>query len=321
MKGKRVYVAGHRGMVGSALLRRLKREGCPLLTTDRTLDLREQAAVREWFAMARPEVVILAAAKVGGILANRDAPALFLHDNLMIAANVIEAARVSGVEKLLFLGSSCIYPRDTAQPIGEEALLSGPLESTNEAYAIAKIAGVKLCQSYRRQYGCDFISAMPCNLYGPGDNFDALTAHVLPALIRKAVEARDSGAPAIHLWGSGTPRREFCHVDDCTDGLVFILRHYSGDAPINLGPGKDIAISDLAQMICAEVGFTGPIEWDRSMPDGTMRKVMDCSRLHSLGWQPRISLSEGIAATCQWFQENYREPDQIRHAVDIFVKA
>lgn len=304
-------------MVGSALLPRLESEGCTVLTTARTLDLREQAAVRQWFGEARPDAVIIAAAKVGGILANRDAPALFLHDNLMIAANIIEAARVWGVEKLLFLGSSCIYPRNAAQPIGEGALLSGPLEATNEAYAIAKIAGVKLCQSYRQQYGCDFISAMPCNLYGPGDNFDLTTAHVLPALIRKAVEARDRGVSAIHLWGSGTPMREFCHVDDCADGLVFILRHYSGDAPINLGPGKDIAISDLAQMICAEVGFTGAIEWDRSMPDGTPRKVMDCSRLHRLGWQPRISLSEGIAATCQWFQDHNGEAEKILHSANI----
>jgi GDP-L-fucose synthase len=305
LRGKRVFVAGHRGMVGSAIVRRLMREDCEVLTAGRDeLDLIDQAAVRAWFARERPDVVILAAAKVGGILANDSFPADFLYDNLMIEANVIEAAFRANVEKLLFLGSSCIYPKFAEQPIREDALLTGPLEPTNEWYAIAKIAGLKLAQAYRRQHGSDFISAMPTNLYGPGDNFDLASSHVLPALLRKAHEAKLAGAPSFVIWGSGTPRREFLHVDDMADACVFLMRSYSGDEHINVGSGDDIAIGDLAGLVARTVGFAGTVETDPSKPDGTPRKLMDSSRLRALGWSPQIDLEQGVATTYAWFVEH-----------------
>lgn len=295
LAGKRIFVAGHRGMVGSAVVRRLAGEGADLLTVNRAdLDLKDQASVRKWFAANRPDAVILAAARVGGILANDSYPADFLYDNLMIEANVIEAAHTHGVAKLLFLGSSCIYPKFADQPIVESALLTGPLEPTNEWYAIAKIAGIKLCQAYRRQHGDDFISAMPTNLYGPGDNFDLNGSHVMPALIRKAHEAKVSGADSIEIWGTGTPRREFLHVDDLADGCVFLLRHYSGFEHVNLGSGTDIAIGELAELVCDVVGFAGRIRRDLTKPDGTPRKLMSGDRIAAMGWAPRIGLRDGI---------------------------
>ena len=299
--GKRVYVAGDRGMVGAALVRRLMREDCQVITAPRGLDLREQAEVREWFASNRPEVVLVAAAKVGGIAANDAFPGTFLYDNLMIEANVIEAARIAGVAKLLFLGSSCIYPRLAAQPIGEDALLTGPLEPTNEWYAIAKIAGIKLCQAYRRQFGCDFISAMPTNLYGPGDNYDLASSHVLPALLRKVHEVKLAGAPSITLWGTGTPLREFLHVDDLADACIFLLQRYSDEGHVNVGSGHDLSIRDLASLVCRVVGFEGKIEHDLTKPDGTPRKLMDSGRLAAMGWQSGISLEQGIAGVYRSF--------------------
>ncbi|MGN6499647.1 MAG: GDP-L-fucose synthase [Tsuneonella sp.] len=301
LAGKRVYVAGHKGMVGAALVRRLAREDCEILTAERATDLREQAAVRDWFAANRPDTVIVAAAKVGGILANDSYPAEFLYDNLMIEANLIEASRQAGVSKLLFLGSSCIYPKFAEQPIAEEALLTGPLEPTNEWYAVAKIAGIKLCQAYRRQYGCDFISAMPTNLYGPGDNFDLASSHVLPALIRKAHEAKMAGAQSIEIWGSGTPLREFLHVDDLANACVFLLRNYSGESHVNVGYGSDVTIAELARLVCDAVGFHGAITRDDSKPDGTPRKLMDSGKLRSMGWAPTIDLSRGIAGAYRAF--------------------
>ena len=294
LAGKRIYVAGHGGMVGKALVRRLAREDCEILTAPRSLDLREQAAVRTWFEGHRPDTVLLAAARVGGILANSERPGEFLYDNLAIAANVIEAARQSRVEKLLFLGSSCIYPRDADQPITEEALLTGALEPTNEAYAIAKIAGLKLAAAYRRQYGCDFIAAMPTNLYGPGDNYDPQGSHVIPGLIRRFHEAKLAGAPEVAIWGSGTPLREFLHVDDLADACVYLLAHYSGESHVNVGYGKDIAILDLARLVAATVGYEGAIACDTSRPDGTPRKLLDTTRLRALGWQPEIGLTDGL---------------------------
>jgi GDP-L-fucose synthase len=297
LAGKRVFVAGHRGMVGSAVVRRLAHEDCSVLTATRAeVDLREQAAVRDWFARERPDVVVLAAAKVGGILANDSFPADFLYENLMIEANIIEAARIAGTAKLLFLGSSCIYPKFAEQPIVEDALLTGPLEPTNEWYAIAKIAGIKLCQAYRRQHGCDFISAMPTNLYGPGDNFDLATSHVMPALIRKAHEAKLSGAASITIWGTGRPRREFLHVDDLADACVFLLKTYSDEAHVNVGSGSDIPIRDLACLVCEIVGFAGEIQLDKSKHDGTPRKLMSGDKIASMGWSARIGLREGIAS-------------------------
>lgn len=301
--GKRVWVAGHRGMVGSALVRRLASENCTILTASRDqLDLTNQNAVLSWMETNRPQVVIIAAAKVGGILANDTYPADFLQQNLAIQSNIIDTAHRIGVEKLLFLGSSCIYPRMAPQPIPEEALLTGPLEPTNEWYAIAKIAGIKLCQAYRRQHGDDFISAMPTNLYGPGDNFDLATSHVLPALIRKAEDAKAAGAREMVIWGSGTPLREFMHVDDCADALVYLLTHYSGDGHINVGTGEEISIGDLARLVAEAVGFEGGMVLDRTKPDGTPRKLMDSSKLHALGWRSRISLREGVAATLRWYE-------------------
>jgi GDP-L-fucose synthase len=294
LAGKRIYVAGHGGMVGQALVRRLDSEECTILTAPRALDLRDPHAVRAWFAENSPDAVILAAARVGGILANAACPADFLYDNLAIATSVIEAAHRYGTDKLLFLGSSCIYPKFAEQPIREEALLTGPLEPTNEAYAIAKIAGIKLTTAFRRQYGCDFISAMPTNLYGPGDNYDLESGHVIPALIRKAHEAKLAGAQALTIWGSGTPRREFLHVDDLADACVFLLAHYSDELHINVGSGSDIAIGDLAATIADVVGFEGRVERDLSKPDGTPRKLMDSARIEALGWAPSIPLEEGL---------------------------
>ncbi|MBX7494560.1 GDP-L-fucose synthase [Qipengyuania sp. 6B39] len=294
LEGRRVWVAGHGGMVGKALLRRLEREACEVLTAPRSVDLRDQAAVECWFGENRPDGIILAAARVGGIMANATRPAEFLYDNLAIATNVIEASHRHGARKLLFLGSSCIYPKHAPQPIGEDALLSGPLEPTNEAYAIAKIAGLKLAAAYRAQYGCDFISAMPTNLYGPGDNWDPESSHVVPALIRRAHEAKLSGAESVTIWGTGTPRREFLHVDDLADACVLLLRDYSEQAPINIGSGEDIAIADLAALVARVVGFAGRIDCDPTKPDGTPRKLLDSSRLAALGWSPRIELEKGL---------------------------
>ena len=298
LAGKRVYVAGHRGMVGSAIVRRLGEEDCTILTASRAeADLRDPAAVGAWFTANRPDIVFLAAAKVGGILANDTYPADFLYDNLMIAANVIRAAHVQRVDKLLFLGSSCIYPKEAAQPIREEALLTGPLEPTNEWYAVAKIAGIKLCQAYRRQHGDDFISAMPTNLYGPGDNYDPNGSHVLPALLRKAHLIKMGASRSFPLWGTGEPRREFLHADDCADACVFLMKNYSDDAHVNVGSGEDIRIVDLARLVCAVVGVDPRFEHDLSKPDGTMRKLMDGSRLRQLGWRPAIGLEDGIRRT------------------------
>ncbi len=295
LTGKRVFVAGHRGMVGSAIIRRLTCEPCTVLTATRTeLDLMDQRAVRNWFEHHRPDAVVLAAAKVGGILANQSYPADFLYNNLMIEVNVIEAAHRANVDKLLFLGSSCIYPKFSEQPIVEEALLTGSLEPTNEWYAIAKIAGIKLAQAYRRQHQRDFISAMPTNLYGPGDNYDLQGSHVLPALIRKAHDAKLANAAQFEIWGTGTPRREFLHVDDLADACVMLLQHYSEDSHINVGSGYDIAIHDLAQLVSDIIGFEGAIVCDTSKPDGTPRKLMASDKLRAMGWSPRISLAQGI---------------------------
>jgi GDP-L-fucose synthase len=296
LEGKRVWVAGHRGMVGAALQRRLAREDCEVLTVERAkADLTRQTAVERWIGETRPQAIFVAAARVGGILANDTYPAEFLRENLLIEANIIDAASRNGVEKLLFLGSSCIYPKHAPQPISEDALLTGPLEPTNEWYALAKIAGIKLCQAYRKQYGCDFISAMPTNLYGPGDNYDLASSHVIPALIRKAHEAKLRADRAITIWGTGTPRREFLHVDDCADALVHVMRHYSEAGHINVGSGEDLTIAELARLVCDVVGFAGEIACDPSKPDGTPRKLMSSDRLHALGWQPRIGLREGLA--------------------------
>lgn len=305
LSGKRVFVAGERGMVGSAIVRRLAREDCTLLSAPRAaLDLKDPRAVNAWFAAERPDVVFLAAAKVGGILANDSFPADFLYDNLMIEANVIEAARATGVAKLLFLGSSCIYPKFAPQPIPEDALLTGALEPTNEWYAIAKIAGIKLAQAYRRQHGCDFISGMPTNLYGPGDNFDLKSSHALPALIRKAHEAKLAGAETLEIWGTGTPRREFLHVDDLADACVFLMKTYSDEGHVNIGSGEDLPIAELAEKVMAAVGFEGALTRDTTKPDGTPRKLIDSGKLAALGWKPAIGLDEGIAATYRWFLEN-----------------
>lgn len=305
LAGKRVWVAGHNGMVGAALVRRLASEGCEILTVDRVaLDLRRQDAVEDWMSANRPDAVFLAAAKVGGILANASQPAQFLYDNLAIQTNVMQAAHRSAVSKLLFLGSSCIYPRLAPQPITEDALLTGPLEPTNEWYAIAKIAGLKLAQGYRREYGCDFISAMPTNLYGPGDNFDLATSHVPAALIRKAHEAKLHGEPDIVLWGTGRPRREFLHVDDCADALVFLMKHHSGDDHLNVGIGQDITILDFAKAVIEAVGFSGAIRHDLSRPDGTPRKLLSVDKLTALGWHARIALKDGLAQTYRWFLDH-----------------
>lgn len=311
LRRKRVWVAGHEGMVGSALVRRLQEVDCTLVTASRReLDLTRQREVEEWMAERRPQAVFLAAAKVGGIVANMERPVDFLYDNLAIASNIIHAAAATGVEKLLFLGSSCIYPKFAEQPISEDGLLSGPLEPTNEWYAIAKIAGLKLCQAYRQQQGRDFISAMPTNLYGPRDNFDLSSSHVVPALIRKAHEAKINSDPVLVIWGSGSPRREFLHVDDAADALVFLMTHYSGDGHVNVGSGSDMTILELASLIAKVVGYRGGITTDGSKPDGVPRKLLDVSKLTSLGWKPKIGLEDGLSSTYRWYTDNF--PQQKR---------
>ena len=305
-KSDKIFIAGHRGLVGRALLRRLQENGfAQLLTRDRAeLDLRNAADVDRLFANEKPDVVILAAAKVGGIKANNDLPVEFLLENLQMQNNVVRAAHESGVRKLLFLGSSCIYPKHAPQPIPESALLTGPLEPTNEAYAIAKIAGIKLCQAYSREYGANFISAMPTNLYGPNDNFDLLSSHVLPALLRKAHIAKLEGKRELVVWGSGTPRREFLHVDDLAAACVFLLEKYDNPEIVNIGCGEDISVRELAELICEVVGFKGELAWDTTKPDGTPRKLLDVSKIHALGWRHRIGFRDGIARTYRWFLEN-----------------
>ena len=304
-KDSKVYIAGHRGLVGSALVRCLTREGyCNLvMKTSAELDLRDQAAVRAFFASERPDYVLLAAAKVGGIYANDAYPADFIYENLIIEANVIHESYRSGVKKLLFLGSSCIYPRLAPQPIGEASLLTGELEPTNEPYAVAKIAGIKLCQSYNRQYGTNFISVMPTNLYGPGDNFDPDTAHVLPAMIRKFHDAKKNGSPSVVLWGTGTPRREFLYVDDMADACLFLMERHDGSQIVNIGAGADVTITELADMVAGAVGYDGAIVWDISRPDGTPRKLLDVSFLHGMGWTHKVALDEGIKMTCEAFNK------------------
>ena len=301
-----IYVAGHRGLVGSAIVRRLKADGFGnLLLRDRVeLELTNQAAVEDFFAASKPEYVFLAAAKVGGILANDTRPAEFLRDNIAIQTNVIDAAFRHGTRKLLFLGSSCIYPKRAPQPMAEDCLLTGPLEPTNEWYAIAKIAGLKMCQAYRRQYGFNGVSVMPTNLYGPGDNFNLQSSHVLPALIRKFHEAKMHGNDVVEIWGTGTPRREFLHVDDFADASMFLMRHYDGEFWINVGSGSDITIAELAEVIAKTVGYQGSLLFNRNLPDGVPRKLLDSSKLQSLGWAPRISLTDGVAQTYQWFLEH-----------------
>ena len=308
-KSSRIYVAGHRGLVGSAIVRRLQAEGYEqlLLRTHAELDLTDRAAVEDFFTRERPEYVFMAAAKVGGIGANSTYPADFIRENLLIQVNLIDAAYRHGVRKLVFLGSSCIYPKFAPQPIKEEYLLTGALEPTNDAYAVAKIAGIKMCQSYRRQYGFDAISLMPTNLYGPGDNFDLQNSHVLPALIRKFHEARQAGAASVEIWGSGTPRREFLHVDDLADASVYLMRHYSGEEIVNVGVGEDVTIRELAELIRDIVGYAGRLAFDASKPDGTPRKLLDVSRLHALGWQARIPLHEGIEQTYAWFLKSHAD--------------
>ncbi|RYG38968.1 MAG: GDP-L-fucose synthase, partial [Burkholderiales bacterium] len=295
-----------RGMVGSAIVRRLATEGCAeMLTVGRDkLDLRRAADVEAWMKDNRPDAVFVPAAKVGGILANDSFPADFLYDNIAIAGSVIHAAHVADVEKLIFLGSSCVYPEFAPQPIVEEALLTGPLEPTNEWYAIAKIAGIKLCAAYRRQHGRDFISAMPTNLYGPGDNFDLTSSHVIPALMRKAHEAKASGAAAMEIWGSGSPMREFLHVDDCADALVHLMKTYSGEIHVNVGSGNDLTIAELASLVMKVVGFEGELSRDLSKPDGTPRKLMSADRIRALGWEPHIGLPEGLRSTYDWYLAN-----------------
>jgi GDP-L-fucose synthase len=305
LSGKRVFVSGHRGMVGSAIMRVLANEDCELLTAGRDeLDLRDQAQVRAWFNREKPDAVLLAAAKVGGILANDTYPAEFLYDNLAVALNVIDASYRSGVGKLVYLGSSCIYPKFAPQPMAESALLTGSLEPTNAWYAIAKIAGLKLCEAYRRQYGVDFVSAMPTNLYGPGDNYDLLQSHVIPALLRKAHEAKKARASEIVIWGTGTPRREFLHVDDAARAVVHLMKVYSDFEHVNVGTGKDISIRDLAKLVCEVVGFEGSIATDPSKPDGTPRKLLDVSKLETMGWRPRYDLRSGLVDAYEWFKVN-----------------
>ena len=305
LAGKKVWVAGHRGMVGSAVVRRLEREGCEVITAGRDVaDLRRQAEVEAFLDDARPDAIVMAAAKVGGILANDTYPAEFLYENLMIEANIVHAAHMADVDRFLFLGSSCIYPKFAPQPIAEDALLTGLLEPTNEWYAIAKIAGIKLAQAYRKQYGRDYISAMPTNLYGPGDNFDLNSSHVMPALIRKAHDAKTSGADTITVWGTGSPRREFLHADDCANALVFLLKSYSDAGHVNVGSGEDLTILELTQLVCDVVGFRGEIVHDLTKPDGTPRKLMSADRLRGMGWSPTIPLEQGVEETYRWFLDN-----------------
>jgi len=304
-----IYVAGHRGLVGAAIVRRLQGAGFHnlLLCTHAELDLTRQAAVEAFFAQHRPEYVFLAAAKVGGILANDSRPAEFLRDNLSIQTHIIDAAYRHGTRKLLFLGSSCIYPKHAPQPMSEDCLLTGALEPTNEWYAIAKIAGLKMCQAYRRQYGFNAISAMPTNLYGPGDNFNLNSSHVLPALMRKFHEAKEHGSAEVEIWGTGTPRREFLHVDDCADACLFLMRQYEEDTWINIGSSEEVTIADLASMVARAIGFSGSMILNRSMPDGTARKLLDSAKLRALGWTPKITLAAGIESTYRWFLEHLHE--------------
>ena len=308
LTGKRVMVAGHKGMVGSAIVRRLQREDCELLTVGRDeVDLRHREDVDAWMARHRPEVVFLAAAKVGGILANDTLPAEFIYDNLTIETSVVHGAWKNGVAKLMLLGASCLYPKNATQPVVEEALLSGPLEATNQWYAIAKIAGIKLCQAYRKQYGCDFISVLPTNLYGPDDNFNVEFCHVIPALILKAHQTKESGDESMLVWGSGTPLREFLYVDDLADSLVFLMQNYSCIDPINVGSGIEVSIRELARTICKVVGFKGDLTFDTSKPDGAPRKLLDTSKLSNLGWQAKTSLDDGLSQAYRWFLENKAE--------------
>ncbi|MGA1161629.1 MAG: GDP-L-fucose synthase [Ilumatobacteraceae bacterium] len=310
----KIFVAGHRGLVGSAIMRRLEAAGhTNVLTATRDeLDLRDQGAVDEWFVAHRPDYVFLVAGTVGGILANSTRPAEFIYDNLMIHGTVVHASQSTGVTKLLYLGSSCIYPRHATQPISEEQLLTGPLEPTNEWYAVAKIAGIKLCQAYRRQYGADFISAMPTNLYGPNDNFDLASSHVLPALIRKFHDAKTTGNPRVEIWGTGSPMREFLHVDDLADACVFLMENYSDDMHINVGTGVDLSIRELAQKIRDVVYPEAMLDFDTSKPDGTPRKVLDVRRLRDLGWSPTYDLDRGIRSTYEWFLQQHTSNTTLR---------
>ena len=305
LAGKRVWVAGHDGMVGSALVRRLVAEDCELVSVPRhSLDLRRQAEVEAWMAETQPQVIVVAAATVGGILVNATRPAEFLYDNLAIESNIVHAAHGLGVEKLLFLGSACIYPREASQPMAEEALLTGPLEPTNQWYAVAKIAGLKLCDAYRAQYGCDFISVQPNNLYGPGDNFDLESSHVIPALVAKTHRAKAEGAAAVEVWGTGKPLREFLYVDDLADALVFLLKTYSAAGHINIGTGEEVTIRDLATAVARVVGFEGDFDFNTEKPDGAPRKLLDVSRLKRLGWTGKTSLGDGLVATYDWYRSN-----------------
>lgn len=313
LAGKRVWVAGHRGMAGSAVVRRLEREDCEILTVGREqVDLRRQAEVEDWMAQAKPDAVFLAAATVGGIHANSTRPAEFLYDNLAIETNIIHGAWRTGVKKLVFLGSSCIYPRLASQPMTEDQLLTGPLEPTNEWYAVAKIAGIKMCQAYRRQYGCDFVSAMPTNLFGFGDNFDLQQGHVAAALLVKIHTAKATGADTVELWGTGTPLREFLFVEDLADGLVFIAKHYSDEPHVNLGTGTEISIRGLAELLAGVIGFTGSFRFDSSKPDGSPRKLMDVSRMAAMGWTAPTSLRDGFARTYRWYLDNLESGGALR---------
>lgn len=319
LTGRRIFVAGHRGMVGSALLRRLVSVDCEIVTIGRDqLDLLDQPATTRFLAENRPDVVIVAGAKVGGILANATHPAEFIHDNLVIATNLIDGAFRTGVKKLLFLGSSCIYPKFARQPIAEEELLTGALEPTNEPYAIAKIAGIKLCEAYRRQYGADFISVMPTNLYGPGDNYHRENSHVVAALIQRFHEARQSAITSVAIWGSGTPRREFLYVDDLADACVFVLEHYSGTEHLNVGTGRDLTIAEFARLVAEVVGYHGTVTFDQSRPDGTPRKLLDVSRLTTLGWRARTPLREGLAhAYAAFLRDTQEAPDLITYGGNV----
>jgi GDP-L-fucose synthase len=304
LDGKRIWVAGHKGMVGRAVVRALEKRDCTILTAERSdADLTRQDEVEKWMSANKADAVIVCAARVGGILANHTYPADFIYDNLMIEANIVHAAHKNGVEKLLFLGSSCIYPKHAAQPMSEAALLEGALEPTNEWYAIAKIAGIKLCQAYRKQHGADFISAMPTNLYGPHDNFDLQTSHVIPALMRKCHEAKLNGSADMEVWGSGKVMREFLHVDDCAAAIVFLLENYSDMDHVNIGTGEDVTITELAETIKTVVGFQGALRFDASKPDGTPQKLLDVTKIRSLGWHHEIGLQEGLAKAYKWFQE------------------